>query len=75
MWTAILALLPFLQQIINWWNNRKQAQTDQNTAVSNAQTAHQSDGAQSVADQLSSDAQNAAIQAQIKKLDQTEKPK
>lgn len=72
MWAAIVAFLPFIQQLINWWNGRQQAQTDQNTAVSNAQTAHQADGAQSVADQISSDAQLAAIKKQV---EQADKPK
>ncbi len=69
MWTAIVAFLPFVQQIINWWNARKQAQTDAATAEGTAEAQHQNDGAQSVADRDSADRQNSSLDEAQKKIE------
>lgn len=75
MFSAILAFLSqswFGQLVglaINWWTARQQAQTDQNSAVSTGEAQHENDGAQSAADQDSSDAQNAALDQLAKQMD------
>jgi cell division protein FtsX len=46
---------------LSWWNARVVAQNQANTAEQNAETQHQTDGAQSVADRDSADQQNSAL--------------
>lgn len=65
MWSAILALFPtvagWINLVVGWFQARSAAQDAANTAETTAMTQHQNDGAQSVSDKDSSDAQNAAI--------------
>ena len=69
MWAAILALFPtiagWINQIICYFQAQKQAQDNQNSAVNQAIDEHNTDGAQSVADQQSSDLQNQEIDREI----------
>lgn len=69
IWTTIVAFLPFLQQILNWWNGIEAAQTGANTAEQNAEAAHQNDGGQSVSDKISTDAQHTALDQIAKQID------
>lgn len=68
MLAAIVALFPtiagWINMIIGWFQARAQAQTDQNNAVDTAVQQHDQDGAQSVADRDSSDAQMDALKKQ-----------
>lgn len=58
---AFPTLASWINLIIGWFTARAQAQSEANQAEANAEADHQNDGAQSVADQVSSDAQNAAL--------------
>lgn len=58
----------WINSIIGYFQAKKQAQTDQNTAVNNAITDHNNDGAQSVADTTSSALQNQEIDKEIDAL-------
>jgi hypothetical protein len=73
MWAAIIAMFPtiagWINMLVSWFQAQKQLQTDQNTAVSTAIQQHEQDGAQSVADQNSSDAQNAALDKKEQQID------
>lgn len=68
MLAAIIAMFPtiagWINLIVGWFQARAKAQDDQNVAVDKAVTQHQADGAQSVADRDSSDAQNDALTKQ-----------
>lgn len=61
MWAFLVGLLPFLNDIVSWWQGLQAAQTAATGAESTAEQAHQSDGAQSVSDKTSIDAQDAAL--------------
>lgn len=61
--------------IFDWFKARAKAQDDQNKAVSQSQDYHQNDGAQSVTDKQSADAQNAALDQMKKDLDTPKPPK
>lgn len=61
MWSFLTGLLPFLSIIANWWQGKAQAETDATNAEGTAETQHQNDGAQSVDDKDSADAQNTAL--------------
>lgn len=54
---------------LQWWTRRKEAQTSAENAENSAIDSHQSDGAQSVADKTSADAQNAALDKLQQELD------
>lgn len=75
MFASILAWLTqsWFGQVVSfalsWWNSHEQAITDQSNAVNTALGQHDQDGATSVADTVSSDAQNAALDAAEKQLD------
>lgn len=77
MLTSIIAFLSqswfgqIIGLVITWWANRKAAQDAANSAEGAAETAHQNDGAQSVNDRTSSDAQNQALDDLEKQLDTT----
>jgi uncharacterized protein YaiL (DUF2058 family) len=64
---TLLTQLPWIGQlvtaVINWWTQRSADQTAADQAEASAIAAHQNDGAQSVADKVSSDSQNAALDA------------
>lgn len=64
--TIFPTLAGWLNLIIGYFQTSAQNQANQNTSVQSGIAAHNNDGAQSVADQLSTDAQIAAL----KKLDQ-----
>ena len=65
MWAAILAIFPTVASwanlVIGYFQNKSAEQTAADTAEATAETQHNSDGAQSVADKASDDAQNAAL--------------
>lgn len=76
--TALVALFNWLSgqwfgqavtAAIGWFQKRQQQQADANQAEQQAEQQHQTDGAQSVADQTSSDAQNAALDQLERQLD------
>jgi hypothetical protein len=68
MWAGIIALFPtiagWINMLLGWFQAREKAQEDQNNAVDSAVKQHDQDGAQSVADRNSSDAQNDALTKQ-----------
>jgi hypothetical protein len=66
---AFPTIASWINLIIGWVQAKVKAQADQNTAVSTAEQDHEQDGAQSVADQNSSDAQNAALDQKLKQID------
>lgn len=61
MWAAIIAFLPFISKIIDWFAAKKAEQTAADNAEQTAEQQHANDGLQSVSDKDSSDAQNAAL--------------
>lgn len=73
MWAAILALFPtvagWINLIIGWFQANEAAQNAANSAEASAEIHHQNDGAQSVADKDSSDAQNSALDAAAQAMD------
>ncbi len=73
MWAAILALFPtvagWINLIVGFFQNRAAAQNSANTAENTAMSEHQSDGAQSVADKISGDAQLAALKKLADQMD------
>lgn len=54
---------------LSWWSNKQAAQNAANQAEQNAEQQHSADGAQSVLDQQSDDAQNAALDGLANQLD------
>ena len=73
MWAALAAAFPtiagWINLLIGWFQARAQAQKDQNSAVDTGLSQHEQDGAQSVADQESSDAKNASLDQKLKQID------
>lgn len=69
MWAFLVGLLPFLQDIVNWWSGVQAAQTAATNAETSAEQQHSTDGAQSVEDKTSTDAQNAALDAVQQQLE------
>lgn len=73
MWSAILALFPtiasWINLIVGYFQARAAAQTAADSAETTAMTQHQNDGAQSVEDKDSSDAQNAALDQLANQID------
>lgn len=65
MWTALLALFPtiagWINLVIGWFQKRAADQTAADGLEQTAETQHQNDGAQSVEDKISADAQNEAL--------------
>lgn len=65
MLTTLAALFPtiagWINLILGYFQAKKQAEDAANSAEIKAESEHQNDGAQSVIDQESSDAQNAAL--------------
>lgn len=55
--------------VISWFAARKAAQDNADSAQQSAENEHQNDGAQSVADKTSADAQNAALDKLEQQLD------
>lgn len=73
MWAAIVAMFPvvagWINLVVGWFQARAAAQTAADSAETTAMTQHQNDGAQSVSDKDSSDAQNAALDQLEKQID------
>lgn len=73
MWAGIIALFPtiasWINLVIGWFQKRAADQTAANNAESQAETQHQNDGAQSVDDKTSIDAQQAALDKLKEQID------
>jgi hypothetical protein len=73
MWAGIIALFPtlagWINLVIGWFQARSKAQDDANSAEEKAIVNHQNDGAQSVEDKNSADAQNQSLDDLKKQLD------
>jgi hypothetical protein len=68
--SSLVALVgPWINMVIGWFQAKKAAQAGADTAETAAEAQHLNDGAQSVADRDSADAQNTALDQLAQQID------
>lgn len=77
MWAGIIAIFPtvaaWINSIVGFFQGKAALQSAANSAETTAESGHEDDGAQSVADMNSANAQNAALDQAAAQMNAQEK--